>query len=242
MHLRLADADSSSGYETMEAHLRDHWSTLPPMYTGPVDPMRGYLNMMTFWQPNPKDPDPDSPGLKKATALYLLRAPDESCLCGSGRTFRECCQQRHYWCPICPNPGMDGYSLVAPQTAAFGRVDRTIVTDRLMADARLYCTINQPDSGFWVLWGDPAMEHRYGIVCFGDVELRPDDMLVASAMSPRRMDTLLEALRQAGEGVLPQPRVTQERTNVLDRRTGKTVEVDVKELERFDRRERRRHR
>ncbi|MCL5998494.1 MAG: hypothetical protein M1546_20930 [Chloroflexi bacterium] len=53
-------------------------------------------------------------------------------------------------------------------------------------------------------------------------------------MSARRMETLLEIMGDVGEGVLPLPRMTHERTHVIDRRTGQQREVGAEELERFD--------
>ncbi len=65
---------------------------------------------------------------------------------------------------------MDGYSLVAPQSASFRQVNVQVVRERLMSDARLHCSIDKRDSGFWLLWGNPPVQSQHGITCFGDIE------------------------------------------------------------------------
>ena len=103
-----------------------------------------------------------------------------------------------------------------------------------MSDKRLHCTIDERDRGFWLLWGDPPVEQQHGIICCGDIELKPDGTLIVTAMSKRRMEMLLDIMRDVGEGMLPPPRMTRERTHVIDRRTGRQREVNADELERFD--------
>lgn len=112
------------------------------------------------------------PGLKPYIVAYLPVAPTADCLCGSGKPYRRCCKLRSYWHPVCPNPGLQGYSLLAPRFATFRAVDGATIHNRLMEDRRLYCVEDTPDRTFWLLWGEPALETKYGIICFGDIELQ----------------------------------------------------------------------
>ena len=90
----------------------------------------------------------------------------------------------------------------------------------LLDDARLHCVEDTPERSFWIYWGEPARESRYGIVCFGDFELRQLHTLIVTAMSDLRMRMLLDLVR--GTGVtLPAPRIQRNRVQVMDKRTGK---------------------
>ena len=44
--------------------------------------------------------------------------------------------------------------------------------ERLMPDVRLQCVEDSLQLGFWVYWGDPALDDAYGTLCFGDIELK----------------------------------------------------------------------
>jgi hypothetical protein len=159
------------------------------------------------------------PGLKQQMIAYLPVASTDDCLCGSGKSYARCCQTLRYWQPVCPNPSLEGYSLLAPQSATFRAVDGAVIRERLMEDVRLYCVEDSPDRVFWTLWGQPALESEYGIVCFGDIELRHRQTLIASALSAPRMAVLLDLLAEAaGEG-LPSPTVEHDAIQVLDKRT-----------------------
>jgi hypothetical protein len=69
------------------------------------------------------------------------------------------------------------------------------VRARLEADARLHTTSASRQRGFWVYWGDPALEVAEGILCFGDLELHRDHRLILGALSERRREVLLEVER-----------------------------------------------
>ena len=77
-----------------------------------------------------------------------------------------------------------------------------------------------PARSFWVYWGEPALQSRYGIICFGDFELRERRTLIVTAMSDRRMRTLLGVLRDTGVS-LPAPRMSYDRVQVIEKSTGK---------------------
>ncbi len=163
-----------------------------------LDPDGGVLVVTTYWRPRPQDPDPERPGEKLTMLSYVPTAAEESCPCGSGQRFGRCCQALSYWHPLCPNPAMAGYSRVAPQTATFAALSaqtRRELRAHLQADERLYCVADAPRNAFWVHWGDPAVEAREGMLCFGDIELRPTGTLVVGALSERRMAALLDLLR-----------------------------------------------
>ena len=160
-----------------------------------LDPGGGVLVITTYWRPRSGDPNPEQPGEKLFILSYLPTEAEELCPCGSGSSFGACCQPLPYWRPVCPNPGMQGYSLVHPQTARFTDIPADVVCACLQADERLYCVEDTPQRAFWTYWGDPAFDTPpYGTLCFGDLELRGDDTLFVSGLSDTRMEVLLDLL------------------------------------------------
>lgn len=182
-----------------------------------LDMNGGFLCFWTYWQPDPAAPDPEMPGLKQQMVTYLPVASAEDCLCGSGKSYARCCKALPYWQPVCPNPGLQGYGLLAPQSATFRAVDGSAIHERLMDDLRLFCVEDAPDRAFWTLWGEPALESEYGIICFGDIELQHRQTLIASALSTARMTVLLDLLAEVGR--LPGPTVKHDPIHVFDKRT-----------------------
>jgi hypothetical protein len=199
----------------------------PDDLAGIIDPNRGFLCLTLHWRPDPEAPDPEMPGQKLSMNSYITSPGRSPCLCGSGKHYRDCCRPNRLWRPICPNPGGTdkGFSLVKPQKAVFRDVDGNLIRERLMAEPRLRCTDDSLTSGFWILFGDPPVEGQYGILCFGDVELKRSRTLVATAMSDLRMRTLLALLDEIAGDVLGKPRVSQEPIYVIDKATGKMREV-----------------
>src|SRR5260370_2706796 len=120
------------------------------------DPNGGVLVMTTYWRPRASDPHPEQPGEKLSALSYLPTEAEESCPCGSGRAFRDCCQPLPYWRPLCPNPSMQGYSLVHPQAARFTSVSFETGHAFLQNDERLYCVEDVRKRPFWIYWSDPA--------------------------------------------------------------------------------------
>jgi hypothetical protein len=163
------------------------------------------------------------PGQKMSMSSYIPVRPREPCLCGSGKRYRDCCQLERLWYPVCPNPGGpdNGFSLNRPQTARFRDVDGDALCERLMADRRLRCTDDHPRDGFWILFGDPVVEEQYGILCFGDIELKHGRTLVVTAMSDLRMEALLALLREIAGDLLGEPRITYSEIAIIDKKTGK---------------------
>lgn len=192
--------------------------TIPTLTNAQVDMNGGFLCSWTYWQPDPAALDPDMPGLKQQMCMYHSVASAENCLCGSGKSYGECCQKLSYWPLACPNPGLQGYSLLAPQSATFRAVDGATIYDRLIEDLRLNCVEDTPDRVFWTLWGEPALESEYGIICFGDIELH-QGMLIATAMSAPRMAVLLDVLD------VPSPKVEHDPIPVFDKRTREKYEL-----------------
>lgn len=182
----------------------------------------GFLCFWTYWQPDPAAPDPDMPGLKQQMVTYLPVAPAADCLCGSGKSYASCCQTLTCWRPVCPNLGLQDYSSLAPQSATFRAVDGAAIHERLMDELRFYCVEDTPDRTFWTLWGEPALESEYGILCFGDLELQYQQVLIASAMSTPHMAVLMDLLAEDAGGVgLPDPAVEHGPIPVFDKRTRK---------------------
>jgi len=165
-----------------------------------LDPGGGVLVCTTYWRPQPGAPDPEQPGEKASVLSYLPTKAKELCPCGSGTVFEACCQPLPYWCPLCPNPGMQGHSVLAPQSATFPKISRDWVYSFLQEDIRLYCVQDTPQRAFWVYWGDPALDAPpFGTLCFGDFELTKN-ILVVSTLSNIRMNTLLDLIHPLNLG------------------------------------------
>ena len=157
-----------------------------------LDPNGGVLVHTTCWRPRPGDPNPEQPGERVAIMSYHPTAVEDFCPCGSGKHFGACCRRLSYWRPVCPNPDMQGYSLVHPQSARFTNVPTEAVYEFLQDDERLYCVEDSPHRAFWTYWGDHALDIPQGTVCFGDIELLEGHSLLISALSDARMEVLLE--------------------------------------------------
>ena len=152
------------------------------------------------------------PGLKQQMTSFEPVKPKERCLCGSGRRYDQCCRPKTDWQIICYNPGMKGYSWVVLQEVTIEAIDPLALKQRLDDDPRLAITEDTPSGGFWIYWGDPALEDpEYGILCFGDLELRPDGTLLVTAISDVRMQTLLGLLAEIAADCLgPVPPIQKE--------------------------------
>jgi SEC-C motif len=198
---------------------------LPSTYKGPINPNGGFLCLSMHWRPEPSAPDPEIPGQKLSMASYLPTAPDAPCLCGSGQAYRDCCRRQRHWYPICPNPGFQGYSLVALQSATFTSIDGARWRERLLDDNRLHCAEDSPQRGFWLYWGDPAVDDQYGTLCFGDVELKNGQTLYITAMSDVRMQALLDLLTELATAPLPPPKMSYDKVEMIDKVTGKHVKL-----------------
>jgi len=160
-----------------------------------LDPNGGVLVYTTCWRPRPGDPDPEQPGEKATILIYHPTDPEDLYPCGSGKQFGACCQPLPYWRPVCPNPGLQGYSLMHPQSAQFTNIPADAVYAFLQDDERLYCVEDTSHRAFWTYWGDPALDTPYGTVCFGDFELQEGRTLLITALSDTRMQMLLELVR-----------------------------------------------
>ena len=183
--------------------------------------------MSAHWRPDPNARDLEMPGQKLQMASYIPVRLNDPCLCGSGKVYRDCCRLQRYWYPICPNPGLNGYSLLAPQSATFEGVASPALRERLMGDIRLQCTEDLPDRGFWICWGDPALDNQYGTLCFGDIELKQDRTLLVTAMSDVRMRMLLDLLNEVAADLITQPKMHYDSVLAIDKRTGKQVQVPL---------------
>ena len=160
-----------------------------------LDPYGGVLVHTTCWRPRPGDPNPGLPGEKAFIMSYHPTDAQDLCPCGSGKRFGACCRPLPYWQPVCPNPGMQGYSLVHPQSARFTNIPADAVYASLQDDERLYCVEDTPQRAFWTYWGNPAFDIPQGTLCFGDIELLGSRTLLVSALSDARMEILLELVR-----------------------------------------------
>lgn len=97
--------------------------------------------------------------------------------------------------PVCPDPDLQGYSLLHSQIARFTSVDAQQVRAFLRDDERLYCVEETAQGAIWIYWGDPAYDTPpYDTICFGDLELQEPHTLVVSTLSETRMKVLLDLL------------------------------------------------
>jgi hypothetical protein len=160
------------------------------------NPNSGMLCYSVYWRPRPTDPDPEMPGEKASIISFLPVADNAICPCSSGKLFHVCCQIKPYWQVICPNPALQGYDLLAPQSMTFTNVNGDNLGPKLMDDERLYCIENTRKRAFWSYWGDPALLAPEGTLCFGDFELLNAQKLIVTALSSRRTEILLSLLRE----------------------------------------------
>ena len=189
-----------------------------------IDINGGFLCVWVYWRPNPDDPNPDMPGLKQHVTTFIRAQLEQDCLCGSGKPYGACCRLNPYWHPICPNPNMEGYSLLAWHSATFTSVDRPALRERLLGEIRLQDVEDTAERSFWTYWGEPALETEFGIMCFGDLELNQNGLLV-TAMSELRMRVLLNMLSEIASDCLGKPHIQREPVKMLDKRTGKYVDI-----------------
>ena len=186
----------------------DVFDTLAGPDLNSLDPRGGVLVVTAYWRPRSGDPNPEQPGEKLFILSYLPTDAQDRCPCGSGKRFGICCRPLPYWRPLCPNPGMQGLSLLRPQSAHFTNVPADAVQAFLQNDERLYDVEDTPQRGFWTYWGDPAFDTPpYGTLCFGDLELQENGLLLVTALSDTRMEVLLDLLQPLN---LDAPRMQQD--------------------------------
>lgn len=183
-----------------------------------VDPDGGFLCVTMCWRPDPQAANPDRPGVKLSMSIYLPARPEDDCLCGSGKPYGKCCRLKPAWHPICADPGMSGYSLLAPQSATYANVDGDAVRKRLVADHRLHCVDDGLESSFWLHWGEPAVESEYGMLCFGDLELKQNRTLLVTALSDRRMRVLRDLLQELFGDSLGAPQLARDPIPTIDKK------------------------
>ncbi len=196
---------------------------LPPEFAKQVKFDSGFLCMTMHWRPKLDDPNPNRPGQKVSTVSFLAVSPDDPCLCGSGKIYRLCCRVKTDWVPLSPNPGGEDFSLIAPQIATYQNVDGSAIRKALTGDLRLLCTDDSPENGFWVYFGDEPVQEQFGTLCFGDLELKNNNTLIARAMSERRWQAMLDFLQEVLGDTLGTPQIQYEPVQGFDKRTRKQI-------------------
>lgn len=184
----------------------------PNINVDKLNPNEGVLCLAAYWRPRPEDPDPDMPGEKIHITSYLPLSDQDDCPCGCGKSYKKCCQRKSYWPLFCPNPKLEGHSLLRPQKATFKEVDGMTLGPKLMDEERLYCVENTIKRAFWLYWGTPALQAPYGICCFGDFELIDAHTLVVTAISDYRMQVLRDFLESLMGDSLGEPHIEREPT------------------------------
>jgi hypothetical protein len=82
---------------------------------------------------------------------------------------------------------------------------------------------------FWLFWGDPPVQDQYGVLCFGDVELKDNTTLIVTAMSDLRMQMLLDLLHEIASDCLGSPQIRYDPVPLIDKKTG---QLKARSLER----------
>lgn len=185
----------------------------------------GYICLWSHWKPAPaaeEGTEPESPGVKEELQTYMPQELGETCMCGSGKLYGECCKQEQYWWPLCPDPELEGYSLIAPQSITFRQVDGAVLRQRLMQDDRLVCTDDSPNQEGWSYWGETLVETPgYGIVEFGALELKHNHTLLVTVSSDEQRRVLLHFLKEVAGDLLSHPVHKYTALQVFDKRTNK---------------------
>lgn len=184
-----------------------------------LDPDGGILYLSVFWKPNPEDALPNFPGQKLFMTLYIPTKASDPCPCGSGKRFDACCQPLPYWRLLCPDPHVQGYSFLQPQSALFTNVPDKEVYAFLEDDERLYCIDDSPEDAMWLYWDTPAVKGPYGIYCFGDLRLRKDRTLEITALSNTRMNIILAMLEPLKLG---KPRIRKDTVLPIEKPASKS--------------------
>jgi len=183
----------------------------------------GYLCLWSHWKPDPALPDPDMPGTQEDLLTYMPQTIEDLCLCGSGKPFGDCCKQEQYWWPLCPDPELEGYSLLAPQTLTFRKIDGVALRKRLMDDDRLNCTEDGEKQAVWSYWGDTFLETPgYGTIGFAELELKNKHTLLVTVASDQRRQILLAFLKEVAGDLLGNPEHKYLSIEVFDKRMGKS--------------------
>jgi tetratricopeptide (TPR) repeat protein len=63
-----------------------------------------------YWRPKRGAPNPNRPGEKLSISMFRPCEPEDSCYCGSGRDFQDCCRDRKQWPVVTPDPGGMSFS------------------------------------------------------------------------------------------------------------------------------------
>jgi hypothetical protein len=91
-----------------------------------------------------------------------------------------------------------------------------------MDEERLYCIENRLARAFWTYWGDPSLLAPLGTLCFGDFELLEAHTLVVTALTNKRMQTLLDLLNELAGDLLGTPQITYDPLEPVIKPTRKT--------------------
>ncbi len=152
-----------------------------------IDPHTGVMSMTMYWRPKANAEGFDS-GEKVHVSIFLPRKAGDLCPCGSTKRFKDCCSRKPKWDVLVPNPGLDGYDLMRPISMTYVISDRDLVVERLQADPRF--RLVDHEEPHWLFLDVPPQIHKYGIVSFGDVDIKEAQCLRLETMSGTRMEYL----------------------------------------------------
>lgn len=166
------------------------------MLTTAIDPRRGFISLEAYWRPAAGAQDPYHPGEKLTMTIYRPCAAEESCFCGSGRAFRNCCRNRQSWPVVTPNPGAMRFSQSQTHVSDYPIREVAKLRQALHGDSRLQCVVDGPGAeGFWLFVDNPPSENSYGRLNFGDLEITQSRLHV-STLSAKRHQAIQKLLTE----------------------------------------------
>lgn len=182
-----------------------------------IDPRTGFISLEVYWRPKDGVPNPNRPGEKVSISIFRPCAPEASCYCGSGRTFRSCCQNRKQWPVVTVDPGGMSFSHARAHSSVYPIREATKLRQAFMTDSRLQCTDDSSTTaGFWLFVGAPPIETTYGRLNFGDLEIKKGRLLV-TAMSAKRHEVIQKLLIEIAAGCLDTASVKVHPAHYLDK-------------------------
>jgi hypothetical protein len=150
---------------------------------------------------------PDTPMVMRGQAAQMILfrpvAPDESCPCGSNRSFDNCHRDLHRMPILCHDIETETYSEIVAHETTFPVHDDEAARRSLKATPELCLTQEIPGRLFWQFLGQPPLQTAGGDMVFATVELNPGRLYFVT-LSQRRNETITRTLsRRAGDALGP---------------------------------------
>lgn len=167
-----------------------------------IDPDKGVLSMVVYWRPKANADEFDA-GEKVHMSVFLPHKASDLCPCGSTKRFVDCCSHKPRWNMLVPNPALKGYDVMRPASVTYVISDMELVVERLQTDPRFKMV--DRESPHWLFLDSPPRISKYGMVNFGDVDIKEAGRLRLETMSARRMQYLREIVEDMCGSALSLP-------------------------------------